>query len=604
MKKAYFLLLCLLLLCVDCSTNNESNEGFGEKVFVKLIPTMSNHNQGIFNVSTQNDIALHVIYAIQIYENNLPSYYGLFDDLSKMNIELIVGNTYKFKIAAYLLGSGPGLKYKEIDGSKRYYLPNEVKLENKFVKGSGLDSINKISSIQLNHQGTMNTYPEIDVFYYEKYVALRKEFSCIDLPLSLMGFDISLNVYGLNSGKIDVTLGDDTIKFTPSKIEYNSIRCYKKADGDFSTILNSVDTYSEPITLNAKWTKENGLVKILKENITFKRNCKKPVNVTLNKSSLYITSEEWGTLDFVKPLFIQCPWGLVEPYHPSVVYFSKTWNRYKYWMAESPYPNNSFGTYKDRWECPCIHVSNDGITWNTPTGLTNPLDDLTSNEISTESYFSDPELVYNPTLNRLELYYRLTVSNATTTTFYRKTSKDGVTWSNREFILSFGLPTDENNPRSPGIIFENGLYKMISGRTAKKGSGYEVCYQTSKDGLVWSKKNVCEFDNATKAIWHLDFNKIQGEYILLAYIQSSKKLSIYKSKDLIHWIFYKDLLKVTPGTFYNRDLYRSSIENVDGHVEVFFTAEATTLTGRKVASLGLMKGATIDKLQVVSADEN
>ncbi len=85
------------------------------------------------------------------------------------------------------------------------------------------------------------------------------------------------------------------------------------------------------------------------------------------------------------PLKIVTPGNINQPYHPSVLFFENGFEGYKYWMAESPYPIRSILPYRDRWETPCIHFSNDGKKWESIKD--NPIDDLTEEEIKNKYYF-------------------------------------------------------------------------------------------------------------------------------------------------------------------------------------------------------------------------
>ena len=102
------------------------------------------------------------------------------------------------------------------------------------------------------------------------------------------------------------------------------------------------------------------------------------------------------------PLSIKTFEGSNSPYHPSVLYFEEGWNGYKYWMSETPYSPKS-KPYRDRNECPSIHVSNDGIVW-TEINL-NPIDNLAGKQVEELEYFSDPHLVFAN--DRLECWYHL-----------------------------------------------------------------------------------------------------------------------------------------------------------------------------------------------------
>ena len=60
--------------------------------------------------------------------------------------------------------------------------------------------------------------------------------------------------------------------------------------------------------------------------------------------------------------------GSGETIHPDIVYFPDGWHGYKFWMVNTPYPNNDGAL-----ENPSIWCSNDGSSWVIPDGLTNPI---------------------------------------------------------------------------------------------------------------------------------------------------------------------------------------------------------------------------------------
>lgn len=130
------------------------------------------------------------------------------------------------------------------------------------------------------------------------------------------------------------------------------------------------------------------------------------------------------------PLNIETPEGNAQPYHPSVVYIPGGWNGYAYWMAETPYPLgpdgdwNGLPPYRARWENPCIHASHDGIHWETPGDLVNPIDDLNETEIENRDFFSDTHLVMNG--DTLECWYRISRTQRDETYILRKYSADGI----------------------------------------------------------------------------------------------------------------------------------------------------------------------------------
>ena len=193
-------------------------------------------------------------------------------------------------------------------------------------------------------------------------------------------------------------------------------------------------------------------------------------------------------------LFIETPFdGGNQPYHPSVVNFSDKFNGYKYWMAYTPYP---FGD--DNHEDPCIVASNDLLKWVTPSGIKNPIDTATNNP--SVDYWSDTELFYNNSTNKMELWYRGIKGNSGF--WVRRTSSNGVEWSDREVIHEFsGVGTV-----SVSVIFENGVYKIW---TFSPNEYYET-----NDATNWgTPKNFV----TNEAYWHGQVRKTTKGYEMFAH---------------------------------------------------------------------------------------
>jgi len=114
---------------------------------------------------------------------------------------------------------------------------------------------------------------------------------------------------------------------------------------------------------------------------------------------------------------------------PSVVTLDSPWHGFKYWMAFSPYPNGD-----ESKENPSIAASNDGITWEVPRGLTNPL------EIPTSGYFADASLFYDSQSDQLWVYYIQVSGARNSLKVLRRVSSDGVHWLNKSELFQFGRP--------------------------------------------------------------------------------------------------------------------------------------------------------------------
>ena len=292
------------------------------------------------------------------------------------------------------------------------------------------------------------------------------------------------------------------------------------------------------------------------------------------------------------PLNIKTFDGSNSPYHPAVIYFEQSWNGYKYWMAETPYSPDC-KPYRDRNECPSLHVSNDGINWTEITQ--NPIDNLDTKGISELDYFSDPHLVF--VNNHLECWYRLTKrygeeSNRSDVYLLRKTSKNGVDWSKREVLAR--LKHDIDNGLgcmvvSPAIIFEKGEYQMwyVDSELNKRN----IAFSTSIDGYEWNNKIICELQGKEISPWHIDIKFINKRYLLTCY--DFECITMYESYDKINFKYITTILSPSvPGSYYGNSLYRASLIH-DGKYKLYFSSDDIFNT-----YIGVMEGEEITSMQV------
>lgn len=250
-------------------------------------------------------------------------------------------------------------------------------------------------------------------------------------------------------------------------------------------------------------------------------------------------------------------------WHPSVVYIPQGWNGHRWWMSETPYSPRHIPPYTDRWELPCIHFSDDGLTWK-PI-VHNPIDNLSDEDIEQHNYLSDPHLVMKDGI--LFCYYRHTILEncqiqGNKTLLYRKSSKDGLHWSDREVIAD--LRTKEDMTIwGEQIISQSVLWnksKQVWECWYVDGSGYKsdrgIKYVTSIDGVHWEKYMQCVILMDNNHPWHIDVQVYSGIYYILCYTDNNTLL-LYTSNDGIDFVFKKGILTSQPNTFFEDKIYRS-----------------------------------------------
>ncbi len=286
------------------------------------------------------------------------------------------------------------------------------------------------------------------------------------------------------------------------------------------------------------------------------------------------------------------------PYHPSVLYFKDGWNGYKYWMAETPYKPYT-KPYRDRYECPSIHVSQDGLHWEELSKGSNPIDDLDERGIRELDYFSDPHLVFKD--NAIECWYRLTLrggdaDNHKNHIVIRKVTHDGINWSEREIVIKPGKyhPLGEMII-SQALLYINGKYHIWYVNSENK-QGRKLCYSNSDDGIRWTEYTECTLSKENANPWHIDVNVIDKELWLICY--DFKDIHLYKGTSYTNFNHLKVLL--TPsvfGSFYFNGLYRATMIK-DKTYKLYFSADDSFRT-----FIGIMEGESPADLKVISPDD-
>lgn len=277
--------------------------------------------------------------------------------------------------------------------------------------------------------------------------------------------------------------------------------------------------------------------------------------------------------------------------HPKVLYFPKGWKGYRYWMSMTPYPYEH-----DMFENPSIVVSNDGKTWGTPQGLTNPVSGIPS-DVALGGHYSDPQLVMRG--DTMELWYRYNPAlitkqskqpvvnptqinnpskqpvskkiwrraNNSINIYYRKTTKDGVHWSAAQKLLQ-----GKDGYLSMCVNYENGKYKIWYATY-----GGDLFSSESKDALNWSVPVHCTVPLPKgDESYHQDIIKYGSEYYLL---QTAEKMANYtfqlfllKSQDGIH---FTQIQQVLPSNDKNlwKDIsfYRSTLFVKENKLEMYIS---------------------------------
>ncbi len=274
--------------------------------------------------------------------------------------------------------------------------------------------------------------------------------------------------------------------------------------------------------------------------------------------------------------------------HPKILNFKEKWNGYKYWLVYSPYPFAN-----DKYENPWLVASNDLKKWETPKGLKNPIEPTPQNYKHEDIYNSDPHIVYNNDTNKMELYFRFVDDIKDEVIIYRRTSSDGIKWTEKEKIIS--NTRSKVDYLSPAIIYDNGVYKMWS-----VNKDHEVYYMESTDGYKYStpRKISLSYPIPKLQSWHLDVIKTEKGYemIVAAYRyhkdRNSMNLYYFSSKDNENYSNGITILRPSLISWDNKGIYRSTFMYEDGTYYVFYAG----ISLKNERGVGLAYGEHIENL--------
>ena len=283
------------------------------------------------------------------------------------------------------------------------------------------------------------------------------------------------------------------------------------------------------------------------------------------------------------PILLNLPTseGSGEAAHPDVLHVPRGWGagHWSWLMAATPYP---IGT--DYFENPEFYVSRDGLRWQVPEGLINPLARVPvephRREIRRE-FHSDPSLLLHE--DQLFLYYRWTAllnTGETENRILRTASSDGVLWSPAEIVLSERLPAGKDRKfLSPSALFLDEAFVLW---TVEYDAGARSIFRrVSPDGLHWGEpeKTALEAPFPLEAPWHLDVTEGVSCLRLLLTTARDRGLGAelfcgFSEDGGLSWNVTHQAFE--PGYFFeSKRVYRSSLVPMeDGTDRLYYSAMA------------------------------
>jgi hypothetical protein len=351
-----------------------------------------------------------------------------------------------------------------------------------------------------------------------------------------------------------------------------------KSNQTLATVLNATANTMGSFAYTA--TPSNGpLTEVTGESTLAIGTYNLAASFTPNDANDYTTATANVSLVVTPVGFVNAPNPLSTPtydssgqaMHPSILYFPSAWHGYQYWAAVTPYPN-----YDASKENPSILASNDGMNWEDPPGITNPVVEGTSN-------LADPDLYYDAASDQIWMFYLCKVSGEAL--MMRMTSSDGVTWSTPQI----GFTEVYNGMISPAVDRVGGvLYAWYIDASplgaAAPSSNLKV--RTSTDGVTWSAAQVATITQPGYVLWHIEVRKISdGTFWMLAAAYPSGSASGHtvlffcSSSDGINWTTYSRPVLTPLGTGWDSgQIYRSTFlyDAVSDKFQVWYSARSST----------------------------
>lgn len=266
---------------------------------------------------------------------------------------------------------------------------------------------------------------------------------------------------------------------------------------------------------------------------------------------------------------VPTPDGTGHAVHPSVVDMGRPWNGYRFWMANTPYHNMNVQV-----ENPIILASQDGLSWEVPAGLTNPIDPWPGGA----GYNSDTELVYDPDNDRLICFWRDYAGGdgvSGNLTFCAATSSDSVTWSSQLDLIEWTFPDS-------GAIYSPAVVRVAAGdwrMWAFDPLGPCHVYTATNPLGTWDGPTELTFngteDGGVNDIWHGDVVRGgDGVFRMVANAPrgASSALRLSSSIGGIAWSAWSDAVISSRSGQWDAQIYRATLVPHDGFMRCWYGA--------------------------------
>jgi hypothetical protein len=273
-----------------------------------------------------------------------------------------------------------------------------------------------------------------------------------------------------------------------------------------------------------------------------------------------------------RPLAIATYDGSGQCVHPDVIAIRGAFYPFTYAMVIEPYPYGDASR-----ENPSALASDDGLCWQVPPGVANP---IVPAPAEAGGWHSDADMV-NHRNDTLSVYFRYN-SGRGETTLLRTTSDDGLDWTPARPLFTVAA---SGRFASPAIVEWRGGLHMLYVDTID----HRVRAARSADGIRWTEdRPLFHFPGA----WHLDAC-VDGD-LAYALVNDGRSLFLLRTQDLQAWTVLSSgderddpgrwtpladgvgapLLQPSAGGWDGRRIYRASGLPEGRRLRVWYSAES------------------------------
>ena len=287
---------------------------------------------------------------------------------------------------------------------------------------------------------------------------------------------------------------------------------------------------------------------------------------SLTQRVIYFEDVSVQDLNPVTKLDIPTPYDGMsgQAVHPDIIdslQNGNVFNGYRYWMLFTPYDYENAVLFEN----PCLICSNDGINWQNPAGVVNPLSPAPGG-----TYFqSDTDLIYNGSALYCYFIADTPAVNPKLVIF------------NGNSLSSVINVTGANQGDSPAVLYDSGTFYYY---TPKPSTG-KIQLVTSTAGINFSNLTLLNVTSISgKDVWHINAQKsVRGLDLELTYCDhatNGANTSLYIGNSQGYYSNWatqpSPILSATPNTWYDGQVYRSSGLSDSTGIDIYFSADSAS----------------------------